>query len=412
MKIGLVCPYAFDVPGGVQFHIRDLAEELITKGHQVSVLAPGELSDPPEWLVSVGAGAIPIPFNGSIARLSFGPVVASRTKKWIEEGDFDVIHIHEPGTPSIGLLALMNAENTPVVATFHAALDRSILRQMTSGILRPYLERIGARIAVSREARRTLIEHHAGDAVIIPNGVFCRDFADAEIIDKWKGTEDRPVITFLGRIDEPRKGLGVFARAIEPILDDYPGARFLIAGRGEAESTDKLKEKYPQSIELLGEITDAEKQSLLKGSTIYAAPQLGGESFGIVLVEAMSAGTTVVAANIPAFAAVLDDGNSGILFQNGDSAALSDAIKRQLRDPVGNDELGMRGQIWAKRFDWGTVSEQILAVYQAVQPTREPIQLGTAYERINRRLRRTGRSTAQRESATYRRTKPDQREKN
>lgn len=381
MKIGIVCPYSFDVPGGVQFHIRDLTEELIRRGHQVSVLAPAEEEDPPDWLVSSG-GAVPIRFNGSVARLSFGPISAARTRRWLEEGDFDVVHIHEPGSPSLGLLALMNADS-PVVATFHSALDRSVIRQLTSGMLQPFLERISARIAVSAEARRTLVEHHAGDAVVIPNGVFTDDFANATAIPDWKETDDRPVIVFLGRLDEPRKGLGIFAGAIPPVLRQFPGARFLVAGRGSADDLAEVRSAHPGAIELLGEITDEEKQSLLKGATVYVAPQLGGESFGIVLVEAMAAGTAVVASNIPAFAAVLDDGRAGALFEVGDSASLAEALLSQLGDRAANQELAERGQIASRKYDWETVTEQILSVYQAVLPPSSPPHTGTAYEYLS-----------------------------
>ncbi len=384
MKIGIVCPYSFDVPGGVQFHIRDLTEELIRRGHTVSVLAPGEIEDDPEWFVGAGS-AIPIRFNGSVARLSFGPIVASRVRKWLKEGNFDVIHIHEPGSPSLGLLALMNADS-PVVATFHASLDRSVVRQLTSGLLYPFFERISARIAVSNEARRTLIEHHAGDAVIIPNGVYTEAFAAAEPIPQWEATDDKPVVVFLGRLDEPRKGLDVFAASSEPVLEKYPGARFLVAGRGHGESIDALQKRYPQNVEVLGEITDEEKQSLLKGATIYVAPQLGGESFGIVLVEAMAAATTVVASDIAAFVSVLDEGESGVLFRTGDSKALTAALLGQLDNPDANAELARIGQAAAARFDWKTVTDRILSVYQAVVPSGEPHPTETAYELVRSKL--------------------------
>lgn len=385
MKVGLVCPYSFDVPGGVQFHIRDLTEELIARGHQVSVFAPcDELEDRPDWLVSAGK-SVAIKFNGSVARLAFGPVVASKTKQWLEDGEFDVVHVHEPETPSVGMLALMNSD-APVVATFHAALDRSAVRSLTSGLVGPTLEKIAARIAVSQEARRTLIEHHAGDAVVIPNGVFCDEFAQASPLPKWEATDSRPVVVFLGRLDEPRKGLEVFAQAIPTVLERFPGVRFLVAGRGEAQALASAQAQYPDSIEILGEISDQEKQSLLKGATLYVAPQLGGESFGIVLVEAMAARTTVVASDIAAFAAVLDDGGAGRLFQVGDGEDLARALVEQLSDLGANDELAQKGQARSYRYDWGTVTEQILAVYTSVLPTTEPIKTGTVYEYVSTKL--------------------------
>lgn len=363
MRIGIVCPYAFDAPGGVQVHVSDLTRELRERGHFVSVLAPGIPEDAPEGFVSAG-DPVPIKFNGSVARLAFGPRIGARTRAWLDAGDFDVLHIHEPGSPSVGLHALMNAD-VPVVATFHAALDRSIVRKATSGLVDPYLERIAVRIAVSNEARRTLIEHHSGDAVIIPNGVFCQPFADAKPKAAWEGTRERPVIVFLGRLDEPRKGLEVFAGAIDAVLAQHPGARFLVAGRGNASCLDAVSQRHPGAIEVLGEITDAEKQSLLAGATIYVAPQLGGESFGIVIVEAMSAGTAVVASDLTAFSDVLDGGRRGWLFPVGDSEALAKTLNERLSDPLGTESTAAVGKTESWRYDWGTVSEQVLAAYQA-----------------------------------------------
>lgn len=388
MKIGIVCPYSFDVPGGVQFHIRDLTEELTRLGHEVSVLAPSEDASHPGWLTSTG-GAIPIRFNGSVARLSFGPVVAARTRRWLAEGDFDVVHIHEPETPSLGLLALMSAD-VPVVGTFHASLDRSAIRQIASGALHPFLEKINARIAVSNEARRTLIEHHAGDAVVIPNGVYTQTFRDATENPDWVGTPTAPVVVFLGRLDEPRKGLPVFAGAIPSVLKEFPEARFLVAGRGDAGALDEVRAQYPGSVELLGEITDEEKASLLRGADVYVAPQLGGESFGIVLVESMAAGTTVVASDIPAFAAVLENGRAGVLFRTGDSEDLARTLCRQLGHPAENAEMARAGAEASEKYDWGTVTERILSVYRAVQPPSSPPRTGTAYEYLAERLGRGG----------------------
>ncbi len=386
MRIGIVCPYSFDAPGGVQVHIKDLAEELIRRGHHVSVLAPAKGVEGLPWLVSTGA-AVSIPFNGSVARLSIGPVTASRTRRWLKEGDFDVVHIHEPESPSVGLIALMHA-NVPVVGTFHAAMERSRARSLAAGLLSPLMEKLAARIAVSQEARRTLVEHHAGDAVVIPNGVYTSAFANAKPLLKWQSTAERPVIVFLGRLDEPRKGLHIFAGAIETILAKHPGTRFLVAGRGEAESLSEVLKKYPDSVTLLGEISDEEKASLLAGASVYIAPQRGGESFGIVLVEAMAADTLVIASDIAAFRAVLDGGEAGILFRNGDSADLADKVCKALDDPERSATLARAGARRSAMYDWITVTDQILAVYDAVVPWGAPPVTGTQYEKIVGRLGR------------------------
>ncbi len=178
MRIGIVCPYSWDVPGGVQFHIRDLAEYLIKLGHEVSVLAPAEDDTPvPSYVVSAGR-AVPVPYNGSVARLSFGFLSAARARRWLSDGQFDVLHLHEPGTPSLSLLACW-AASIPIVATFHTSNPRSRAMIAAEPLMQPALEKISARIAVSEYARRTLVEHFGGDAVVIPNGVDVGFFADA-----------------------------------------------------------------------------------------------------------------------------------------------------------------------------------------------------------------------------------------
>ncbi|MFD0428541.1 glycosyltransferase family 4 protein [Streptomyces zhihengii] len=187
MKIGIVCPYSWDVPGGVQFHIRDLADHLIRLGHDVSVLAPADDDTPlPPYVVSAGR-AVPVPYNGSVARLNFGFLSAARVRRWLHDGTFDVIHIHEPASPSLGLLSCWAAQG-PIVATFHTSNPRSRAMIAAYPILQPALEKISARIAVSEYARRTLVEHLGGDAVVIPNGVDVGFFEKAEPKKEWQGT--------------------------------------------------------------------------------------------------------------------------------------------------------------------------------------------------------------------------------
>ncbi|WP_171170248.1 glycosyltransferase family 4 protein [Streptomyces sp. I05A-00742] len=385
MRIGIVCPYSWDVPGGVQFHIRDLAEHLIRLGHEVSVLAPADDETPlPPFVVSAGR-AVPVPYNGSVARLNFGFLSAARVRRWLHEGDFDVIHIHEPTSPSLGLLACWAAQG-PIVATFHTSNPRSRAMIAAYPILQPALEKISARIAVSEYARRTLVEHLGGDAVVIPNGVDVDFFARAEPRTEWTGTgrADRPgpdagdggspegtgrpaTIGFIGRIDEPRKGLPVLMRALPKILAERPGTRLLVAGRGdEQEAVAALPPEARGAVEFLGMVSDEDKARLLRSVDLYVAPNTGGESFGIILVEAMSAGAPVLASDLDAFAQVLDKGTAGELFANEDADALAAAAVRLLADPARRAELSERGSRHVRRFDWSTVGADILAVYETV----------------------------------------------
>ena len=362
MRIGIVCPYSWDVPGGVQFHIRDLAEHLTRLGHDVSVLAPSDDETPlPPYVVSAGR-AVPVPYNGSVARLNFGFLSAARVRRWVHEGRFDVLHIHEPATPSLALLTCWAAQG-PIVATFHTSNPRSRAMIAAYPILQPALEKISARVAVSEYARRTLVEHLGGDAVVIPNGVDVGFFARAEPKAEWQGG----TIGFIGRIDEPRKGLPVLMKAFPRILESLPGTRLLVAGRGdEKEAVESLPAGMRERVEFLGMVSDEDKARLLRSVDLYVAPNTGGESFGIILVEAMSAGAPVLASDLDAFAQVLDGGGAGELFSNENAEALADAAVRLLGDPERLAQLRASGSRHVRRFDWSTVGADILAVYETV----------------------------------------------
>ncbi|WP_298457866.1 glycosyltransferase family 4 protein [uncultured Cellulomonas sp.] len=367
LRVGIVCPYSFDVPGGVQFHVRDLAEALIAQGHHVSVLAPADDDTPiPPYMTSAGR-AVPVRYNGAVARMTFGPLTAARVRRWLAAGEFDVLHLHEPVTPSLGMLALWIAEG-PIVATMHTALVRSRALQMAYPLVRQSLEKISARIAVSEDARRTLVEHMGGDAVVIPNGVYVDRFRTARPDPRWTGTPDAPTIAFLGRLDEPRKGLPVLLDAVPAVLRRHPGARFLVAGRGETgpEEVRRLLGDDARAVEFLGGITDDEKAGLLRSVDVYCAPQTGGESFGIVLVEAMSAGAAVVASDLGAFRRVLDEATAGTLFRTGDADDLAATLLRVLDDEGLREKARTHAAEVVQRYDWSHVTQEVLTVYEMV----------------------------------------------
>lgn len=376
MRIGLVSPYSFDVPGGVQLHVRDLAEYLIGRGHYVEVLAPSEPDTPlPPYVVSAGS-ALPVPYNGSVARLTFGPVTASRVTRWIERGRFDVLHVHEPVSPSVSMLAMWAAEG-PIVATFHTSNTKSRALLAVGPMLQPGLEKLMGRIAVSAEARRFVHEHIGGNAVIIPNGVYVDQFANAPVNPAWQGTDDRPTLAFLGRIEEPRKGLHVLLDAMPALLAARPGLRLIVAGPGDPK---QVLEGRPRNVidacEFLGPISDADKQSFLRSVDCYIAPNTGGESFGIILVEAMSAGAAVVASDIRAFRAVLDDGWAGALFANEQPGELADVVLELLDNAADRSQLAVQGSRRARRFDWSRVASDVFSVYETVCAATVPARMG------------------------------------
>lgn len=364
MRIGLVCPYSLDVPGGVQNHVKDLAEALLDLGHEVSVLAPSENEDDlPEYVVPAG-GAVPVPYNGSVARVSFGPVVAARVRRWLREGRFDVIHLHEPASPSLSLLALW-ATDGPVVATFHTSNVRSRALSASASILRPSLEKITARIAVSEYARSTLVQHIGGEPVVIPNGVYTDRFAKAEVRDDWRGSG--PVLAFVGRIDEPRKGLPLLLRAFPQIAAAHPGLRLLVVGGGDLDTARRrVPRELADDVVLLGRASEEDKASALRTADLYVAPNTGGESFGIVLIEAMAAGTAVLASDIPAFRRVLGDGAYGTVFANADATDLATKATALLREPEEAARRREEASRAVRRYDWSAVAGQIVQVYETV----------------------------------------------
>ena len=392
MRIGIVSPYSFDVPGGVQLHVRDLAEYFISQGHYVSVLAPADDDTPlPSYVVSCGR-AVPVRYNGSVARLSFGPLTAARVGRWVDSGRFDVVHLHEPVTPSVSVLALW-AVDGPIVATFHTSNLRSRAMQAAYPLLRPSLEKISARIAVSEDARRTVTTHLGGDAVVIPNGVFVERFASAKRRPDWQGSVERPTIAFLGRMEEPRKGMPVLSHALPEILREIPGVRVLIAGPGDPDSVrEKMTSEAAAACEFLGPVSDGDKASLLASADVYVAPNTGGESFGIILIEAMSARATVLASDLPAFTRVLHDGDAGELFQNEDPVDLARAVVALLRDPVRREQLAAAGRERANAFDWSVVAKDVMAVYETVIFGASSVRTASEPDSRWGRLLRTGRS--------------------
>ncbi len=372
MRIGLVCPYSLDVLGGVQVHVRDLAEHLIGQGHTVSVLAPADDDTPVASYVTPAGRAVPVKYNGSVARLTFGPVSAARVRRWLAEGDFDVVHLHEPVTPSLSVLALWLSD-APVVATFHTSTPRSRAMQAVQPMLRPSLEKIVARIAVSEDARRTVVEHLGGDAVVIPNGVYVDRFAAADPRAEWQGTAAAPTVAVIGRIDEPRKGFDVVTAALPQVQEAVPGVRVLAMGRGDGEAAlGGLAPSVRSAVELLGALPDDDKAALLRSADVFVAPQTGGESFGIVLLEAMSAGAPMVASDLGAFRRVLDGGRLGELVPPGDADALARAVIGLLGDPDRRAELAEAGRHAVRRYDWSRVAAEVLEVYETVRLGRAP----------------------------------------
>ncbi len=376
MRIGMVCPYSFDVPGGVQSHVLQLAGVMHEEGHEVSVLAPASPdaeTSLPDYVVS-GGRAVPIPYNGSVARLRFGPATHRKVKKWLQQGDFDVLHLHEPNAPSLSMLALNIAEG-PIVATFHTSTTKSLTLSVFEPILRPMHEKIVGRIAVSDLARRWQMEALGSDAVEIPNGVDVASFAEAPLLDGYP-RPDRSIL-FLGRFDEPRKGMAVLIGALPAVVERFGDVEILVVGRGDEDELRETAGPLARHLRFLGQVDDALKASAMRSADVYCAPHTGGESFGIVLVEAMAAGTAVVASDLDAFRRVLDDGRGGRLVTVDDPDALAAGLIEMLSDDARRARYIECATELVQRYDWSVVARQIMRVYETVAGAGVKVQVAT-----------------------------------
>jgi phosphatidyl-myo-inositol alpha-mannosyltransferase len=310
-----------------------------------------------------------------VARLAFGPLTMNRVRRWLKDGSFDVLHVHEPAAPSLSLLACWLASG-PIVATVHTANPRSRVLLAAYPVLRSALEKIDGWIAVSEAARTTLVEHLGGDAVLIPNGVATRRYREAAPLDGWPG--DGGAIGFLGRMDEPRKGLSVLLKAFKTLGAERPGLRLLIAGPGDASD---VRQKVPPSLRdrvvLLGEVTEQDKLRVLRSVDVFCSPNTGGESFGIVTAEAMAGGAPIVASDIEAFRMVLRNGQAGELFSVGDPGDLARVAGRLLDDPARRAELSAAALDAVATYDWSVVAKDVFSVYETVVLGRSQ-QVGVA----------------------------------
>ena len=359
MKVALVCPYAWDRVGGVQSHIRALSQVLSKNGHEVQIMAPSSMT----LTHQIGGGgdvklvgrAVGIPANGSVAPLSFGPLAAAGIKVALRDFDPDVMHLHEPLIPSLSLLAL-RAGKAPSVGTFHAAKDNSFAYQLASPVLRRAAGRLSVRTAVSDAARALISEYVPGDYALTPNGVDVARFEKAVPLDFPAGKK----VLFLGRL-ERRKGLEVLIQAMTRLQD--LDVTLVVAGTGPAErSSRQLASRLGVKTMFLGRLGEDELPRVYRSVDTYCAPGLGGESFGIVLVEAMAAGAPVICSDLPGYRSVA--GTAAALFPPGDAGSLADALRKVLTDRDAATQMTKDGKRVAGMFDWRRLVGNVEAMYE------------------------------------------------
>jgi phosphatidylinositol alpha-mannosyltransferase len=364
MNLGLVCPYEWTVPGGVGNHVRALATELRRAGHRVDVLAPAERPVAEPGFVGLG-GSVGVPYNGSVARIAFGPRTLVRVRRAVARGGYDLLHVHEPLSPSAGLLATVQSGRVPVVGTFHANLDRSLALEAATPLLRRVYDRLGARIAVSASARATWQRRFGGTMAVVPNGVAPEFFASPKPLEGWK--QDGPTILFVGRL-EPRKGLEYLVRAFLRLKPAFPRLRLLVVGRDDRGQQAKAMAMVPPRLRpdlvFVGSVPQADLPSYYASADVFCAPSLGGESFGIVLAEAMAVGLPVVCSDIGGYRDVVRDGADGLLVPPRDPEALAGAMAGLLDNPARLAAMGEVAAAAARRYAWEVVAGQVAEVYR------------------------------------------------
>lgn len=366
MKIALVSPYDYPYPGGVTSHVRHLYEEFSAVGHDVRILAPSSNRNIEREIDNVYrvGGIRRIPANGSIARITLSFRLARRVREILQDEQFDIVHAHEPLMPFLPptVLRYSTAVN---VGTFHAYRGSYYGYFYGRPILRRVFANLDARIAVSRAAKRFVRQYFMAPYRIIPNGVEVDRFNPSAVRPLPELEDGRPNILFVGR-PEKRKGVGYLIRAYPQIKNAFPDARFIIVGAGDWEESPYrayIERHNMRDISIVGYVSEEEKARYLRSAHVFCAPAVQGESFGIVLLEAMAAGLPVVASQIVGYRDVVTDGQEGLLVPPRDASAVAEAVCRILQDRALAVAMGAAGMETAAQYSWSRIAEQVLDLY-------------------------------------------------
>ncbi|MDD5748374.1 MAG: glycosyltransferase family 4 protein [Actinomycetota bacterium] len=356
MKILMVSPYSWARPGGVNSHIKGLSRELLSRGHRISIIAPdgkGEM----DGIEILNAGkSIPVPSNGSIARIALSPLVFKRVRSTLENG-YDVIHVHEPLVPFVSIASVIFSDSR-TVGTFHSSGSRSVPYGFAKITLKGVHEKLDCLIAVSDASRRFVSKYFPGDYKVIPNGVDTGLFFPRET--RPSGFAGAPSILFLGR-NEPRKGFSTLLEAFKIVLREIDCFLVVVGSGFDSRS---LEKDFQDKILIAGELSDEELPSYISASNVLCAPSLGGESFGIVLLEAMACGTPVVASDIAGYCDVVKATGGGILFRKGNASELASSLIRVLKHENLRNELKGKAISGANEFSWKKLAIEVEKCYQ------------------------------------------------
>ncbi len=375
MKIALVTPYDYPYPGGVTEHIRHLDREFRARGHETRIIAPSTARREalPANVINVSRGVLAIPGNGSTARISLSPAVAHRVNEVLEREHFDVVHLHEPEVPVLGW-AVLHDSRAVNIGTFHAYSENHEVEEYTHPLMDWVQSRLDGRIFVSPAVEERLASYAPRGYRVIPNGIDYQRFANPGLAPTQEFADGRPNLLFVGRLDE-RKGFRYLLQAYPHIKQAIPEARLLVVGAfGEEEQAPFVESVHANNLKdvhFVGRVSAEDLARYYRTATLFCAPSTGGESFGIVLLEAMAACLPVVASDIAGYRSVMSDNLQGRLVPPGDGEALADAIIALLRQPSDRALLAQHGRTTTARYDWHLVAPRVLDYYEEAIQARE-----------------------------------------
>jgi phosphatidyl-myo-inositol alpha-mannosyltransferase len=383
MKILLVTPFDLNFPGGVNEHLFHLDLQLRELGHSTRILTPrsGDTHQEDDGHVFRVGQSIPVPANGSTARITLSPFISGTIKEFLRAEQFDIIHLHDPLIPTLPLMVLLHS-TAPTVATFHGSRSSHFGFNLgylyAKPVLRHFVDKIDFRIAVSKTARDFINYYYPGDYTIIPNGIDETAFGpEVTPIERYASTD--PTILFVGRYDESRKGLRYLIEALALLQQKLPGSRLIVAGPGEPYRYERMIEYHGvRNVTFAGEVPKEDLPAYYATCDVFCAPSTGRESFGIVLLEGMAAGKPVVATNIDGYKEVVRNFQEGILVEPKDPQALAKALGLVLSDPALAMRLGRAGRLRVRDYSWPTIARRVVECYAEARKREDKLDLSTS----------------------------------
>lgn len=377
MKIAIVSPYDWSYPGGVREHVRNLAAQFEQLGQDVRVLAPAsgvKSRDIEEHVYKLG-WTTPLPINGSLARISLNPSLGRKVRAVLQHERFDVVHIHEPLVPGLNLTVLRFSRAVNV-GTFHAFAPPGMTSTpylayaSAQPFLRPYFRRLGGRIAVSSAAYTFAAHYFPADYRVIPNGINLERF-QRDVKPRPEFRDGKCNILFVGRF-EKRKGAKYLLRAIPLIRERHPETRFIFVGEGSLRAGfQRFVERHGwNDVVFTGYVSDEELPGYFASADVFCAPAIGGESMGIILLEAMAAGVPVVASNIEGYATVINHASNGLLTTPRDSQELAATVCQILQYDNLRHHLIEVGLKRSSDYAWPQVAGRVLDYYNELLSER------------------------------------------